>query len=152
MNRSNWNFSRNSMLPNGNTTGRRYGDKQMKFVVSPSRILRALGTYITVPFGADCRSIFGLRGRPRPEQSHLLPDACSPNGNDNKRQRQNQEGIRSWCEIRAPWKRGSMSLKRGSMSLKTKRGLKKGGSIEPLEPPLNTGLSTSESCHFLSVL
>ena len=33
-----------------------------------------------------------------------------------------------------------MSLKRGSMSLKTKRGLKKGGSIEPLEPPLNTGL------------
>ena len=27
---------------------------------------------------------------PRPEQSHLLPEACSPNGTDNRRQRQRQ--------------------------------------------------------------
>ena len=25
---------------------------------------------------------------PRPEQSHLLPEACSPNGTDNRQQRQ----------------------------------------------------------------
>ena len=27
---------------------------------------------------------------PRPEQSHLLPEACSPNGTDNRQQRQRQ--------------------------------------------------------------
>ena len=46
--------------------------------VSPSRVLRAPGTssYHLVP--KHLRATW-----PRPEQSHLLPEACSPNGTDN---------------------------------------------------------------------
>ena len=53
--------------------------------VSPSRVLRAPGTssYHLVP--KHLRATW-----PRPEQSHLLPEACSPNGTDNRRQRQRQ--------------------------------------------------------------
>ena len=36
-----------------------------------------------------CRSTFGPTWS-RPEQSHLLPEACSPNGTDKRRQRQRQ--------------------------------------------------------------
>ena len=51
--------------------------------VSPSRVLRASGTspYHLAP--KHLRATW-----PRPEQSHLLPEACSPNGTDNKQQRQ----------------------------------------------------------------
>ena len=51
--------------------------------VSPSRVLRAPGTspYHLVP--EHLRATW-----PRPEQSHLLPEACSPNGTDNRQQRQ----------------------------------------------------------------
>ena len=51
--------------------------------VSPSRVLRAHGTssYHLVP--KHLRVTW-----PRPEQSHLLPEACSPNGTDNRQQRQ----------------------------------------------------------------
>ena len=50
--------------------------------VSPSRVLRAPGTssYHLVP--KHLRATW-----PRPEQSHLLPEACSPNGTDNRQQR-----------------------------------------------------------------
>ena len=53
--------------------------------VSPSRVLRAPGTssYHLVP--KHPRATW-----PRPEQSHLLPEACSPNGTDNRQQRQRQ--------------------------------------------------------------
>ena len=53
--------------------------------VSPSRVLRAPGTspYHLVP--KHLRATW-----PRPEQSHLLPEACSPNGTDKRRQRQRQ--------------------------------------------------------------
>ena len=53
--------------------------------VSPSRVLRAPGTspYHLVP--KHLRTTWS-----RPEQSHLLPEACSPNGTDKKRQRQRQ--------------------------------------------------------------
>ena len=53
--------------------------------VSPSRVLRAPGTspYHLVP--KHLRATW-----PRPEQSHLLPEACSPNGTDNRQQRQRQ--------------------------------------------------------------
>ena len=49
----------------------------------PSRVLRAPGTssYHLVP--KHLRATW-----PRPEQSHLLPEACSPNGTDNRQQRQ----------------------------------------------------------------
>ena len=52
-------------------------------LVSPSRVLRAPGTspYHLVP--KHLRATW-----PRPEQSHLLPEACSPNGTDNRQQRQ----------------------------------------------------------------
>ena len=51
--------------------------------VSPSRVLRAPGTspYHLVP--KHLRATW-----PRPEQSHLLPEVCSPNGTDNRQQRQ----------------------------------------------------------------
>ena len=51
--------------------------------VSPSRVLRAPGTssYHLVP--KHLRATW-----PRPEQSHLLPETCSPNGTDNRQQRQ----------------------------------------------------------------
>ena len=51
--------------------------------VSPSRVLRAPGTspYHLVP--KHLRATW-----PRPEQSHLLPEACSPNGTDKRQQRQ----------------------------------------------------------------
>ena len=54
-------------------------------LVSPSRVLRAPGTspYHLVP--KHLRATW-----PRPEQSHLLPEACSPNGTDKRRQRQRQ--------------------------------------------------------------
>ena len=53
--------------------------------VSPSRVLRAPGTspYHLVP--KPPRTTWS-----RPEQSHLLPEACSPNGTDKRRQRQRQ--------------------------------------------------------------
>ena len=53
--------------------------------VSPSRVLRAPGTspYHLVP--KHLRATW-----PRPEKSHLLPEACSPNGTDKRRQRQRQ--------------------------------------------------------------
>ena len=53
--------------------------------VSPSRVLRAPGTspYHLVP--KHLRATW-----PRPEQSHLFPEACSPNGTDKRRQRQRQ--------------------------------------------------------------
>ena len=53
--------------------------------VSPSRVLRAPGTspYHLVP--KHLRATW-----PRPEQSHLLPEACSPDGTDKRRQRQRQ--------------------------------------------------------------
>ena len=52
-------------------------------LMSPSRVLRAPGTspYHLVP--KHLRATW-----PRPEQSHLLPEACSPNGTDNRQQRQ----------------------------------------------------------------
>ena len=51
----------------------------------PSRVLRAPGTspYHLVP--KHLRATW-----PRPEQSHLLSEACSPNGTDNGQQRQRQ--------------------------------------------------------------
>ena len=51
--------------------------------VSPSRVLRAPGTspYHLVP--KHLRATW-----PRPEQSHLLPEACSPDGTGKRRQRQ----------------------------------------------------------------
>ena len=51
--------------------------------VSPSRELRAPGTssYHLVPKHLHATW-------PRLEQSHLLPEACSPNGTDNRQQRQ----------------------------------------------------------------
>ena len=51
--------------------------------VSPSRVLRAPGTspYHLVP--KHLRATW-----PKPEQSHLLPEACSPDGTDKSRQRQ----------------------------------------------------------------
>ena len=51
----------------------------------PSRVLRAPGTspYHLVP--KHLRTTWS-----RPEQSHLLPEACSPNGTDKRRQRQRQ--------------------------------------------------------------
>ena len=54
-------------------------------LVSPSRVLRAPGTspYHLVP--KHLRTTWS-----RPEQSHLLPEACSPNGTDKRRQRQRQ--------------------------------------------------------------
>ena len=59
-------------------------------LVSPSRVLRAAGTssYHLVP--KHLRATW-----PRPEQSHLLPEACSPNGTDNRRQRQKTNGASS---------------------------------------------------------
>ena len=53
--------------------------------MSPSRVLRAPGTspYHLVP--KHLRTTWS-----RPEQSHLLPEACSPNGTDKRRQRQRQ--------------------------------------------------------------
>ena len=53
--------------------------------VSPSRVLRAPSTspYHLVP--KHLRATW-----PRPEQSHLLPEACSPNGTDKRWQCQRQ--------------------------------------------------------------
>ena len=51
--------------------------------VSPSRLLRAPGTSLGHLVPKHLRAT-----RPRPEQSHLLPEACSPNDTDNRRQRQ----------------------------------------------------------------
>ena len=53
--------------------------------VSPSRVLRAPGTS---PCHLVPKHIWATW--PRPEQSHLLPDACSPDGTDKRRQRQRQ--------------------------------------------------------------
>ena len=54
-------------------------------LVSPSRVLHAPGTssYHLVP--KHLRATW-----PRPEPSHLLPEACSPNGTDNRQQQQRQ--------------------------------------------------------------
>ena len=59
--------------------------KRLLSSLSPSRVLRAPGTspYHLVP--KHLRATW-----PRPEQSHLLPEACSPNGTDNRQQRQRQ--------------------------------------------------------------
>ena len=51
--------------------------------VSPSRVLRAPGTSPYHLVSKHLRTTW-----PRLEQSHLLPEACSPNGNDNRQQRQ----------------------------------------------------------------
>ena len=51
--------------------------------VSPSRVLRAPGTSLYHLVPKHLRVTW-----PRPEQSHLLPEACSPNGTDNRQQRQ----------------------------------------------------------------
>ena len=53
--------------------------------VAPSQVLRAPGTspYHLVP--KHLRTTWF-----RPEQSHLLPEVCSPNGTDKRRQRQRQ--------------------------------------------------------------
>ena len=53
--------------------------------VSPSRVLRAPGTS---PFHLVPKHLRATW--PRPEQSHLLPEACSPDGTDKRRQRQRQ--------------------------------------------------------------
>ena len=53
--------------------------------VSPSRVLRAPGTSLYHLVPKHLRATW-----PRPEQSHLFPEACSPNGTDNRRQRQRQ--------------------------------------------------------------
>ena len=51
--------------------------------VSPSRVFRAPGTSLYRLMPKHLRATW-----PRPEQSHLLPEACSPNGTDNRQQRQ----------------------------------------------------------------
>ena len=48
-----------------------------------SRILRAPGTSSDHLVPKHLRATW-----PRPEQSHLLPEACSPNGTDSRQQRQ----------------------------------------------------------------
>ena len=53
--------------------------------VSPSRVLRAPGTS---SYHLGPKHLWATW--PRPEQSHLLPEACSPNGTDNRQQRQRQ--------------------------------------------------------------
>ena len=53
--------------------------------VSPSRVLRAPSTSLYHLVPTHLRATW-----PRPEQSHLLPEACSPNGTDNRQQRQRQ--------------------------------------------------------------
>ena len=53
--------------------------------VSPSRVLRAPGTSLYRLVPKHLRATWT-----RPEQSHLLPEACSPTGTDNRRQRQRQ--------------------------------------------------------------
>ena len=53
--------------------------------VSPSRVLRAPSTSLYHLVPKHLRATW-----PRPEQSHLLPEACSPNGTDNRQQRQRQ--------------------------------------------------------------
>ena len=55
--------------------------------VSPSRVLRAPGTSLYHFVPKHLRATW-----PRPDQSHLLPEACSPNGTDNRQQRQRQTG------------------------------------------------------------
>ena len=52
---------------------------------SPSRVLRAPGTSLYHLVPKHLRATW-----PRPEQSHLLPEACSPNDTDKRRQRQRQ--------------------------------------------------------------
>ena len=53
--------------------------------VSPSRVLRAPGTSPYHLVQKHLRTTWS-----RPVQSHLLPEACSPNGTDKRRQRQRQ--------------------------------------------------------------
>ena len=53
--------------------------------VSPSWVLRAPGTSSYHLVSKHLRATW-----PRPEQSHLLPEACSPNGTDKRRQCQRQ--------------------------------------------------------------
>ena len=52
-------------------------------LVSPSRSAPGTSSYHLVP--KHLRATW-----PRPEQSHLLPEACSPDGTNNRRQRQRQ--------------------------------------------------------------
>ena len=54
-------------------------------LVSPSRVLRAPGTS---PYHLLPKHLRTTRSRP--EQSHLIPEACSPNDIDNRRQHQRQ--------------------------------------------------------------
>ena len=51
--------------------------------VSPSRVLLAPGTSSYYLVLRHLRATL-----PKPEQSHLLPEACFPNGTDNRQQRQ----------------------------------------------------------------
>ena len=53
--------------------------------VSPSRVLRAPGTSLYHLVPKHLRATW-----PMPEQSHLLPEACSPNETNKRRQRQRQ--------------------------------------------------------------
>ena len=53
--------------------------------VSPSRVLHAPGTSLYRLVPKHLRATWT-----RPEQSHLLPEACSPTGTDNRRQRKRQ--------------------------------------------------------------
>ena len=68
----------------------RYDD--FKFITSKTAVVLLAGVTIsgtpyprhfTVPFGAEAP-------RPRPEQSHLLPEACSPDDTDKRRKCQRQ--------------------------------------------------------------
>ena len=53
--------------------------------MSSSRVLRAPGTSLYHLVPKHLRTTWS-----RPEQSHLIPEACYPNGTDNRRQRQRQ--------------------------------------------------------------
>ena len=54
--------------------------------VSPSRVLRAP---VTSPYHLVPKHLRATW--PRPEQSHVLPEACSPDGTDKRRQRQRRK-------------------------------------------------------------
>ena len=60
--------------------------------VSPSRVLRAPSTSLYHLVPKHLRATW-----PRPEQSHILHEACSPNGTDNRQQHQRRTK-RPWPE------------------------------------------------------
>ena len=75
--------------------------------MSPSRVLRAPGTS---PYHLVPKHLWTTWSRP--EQSHLLPEACSPNGTDKRRQRQRQ--------TERPPPEPSDTLKRSRLKLRKK--------------------------------